>query len=430
MTLFLLGVNHRTAGLADREALALAPSEAFEMLSRFVHRGVLRESLILSTCNRTEIYAAASEITAAEQHVRDAVLRMRTRDLLAPGPHRYLLSGPAVADHLFRVACGLDSMVLGDVQILGQVKDAYTLARQVGSTGVLLDRLLEAALHTGKRARGETLIGAGHVSMSSAAVDMAAARAGGLAGRRVLVIGAGETARLAALHAAEHKPAALVVANRNPERAGLLAVEVGGTAVGLDRVPEMLRDADVVISATRAPCIVLQASDVRAAMADRSARPLLLLDLAMPRDIESAAGDVEGVTLRTLDTIQAVVGQALAIRTAEVPRVEAIAAEEAERFAGWMRSLGATPTLVALREHFERIRIEELERGLRHASADERERAERLTRVLVNRLLHVPMLRLKDADPTSADGQLWLKAARELFALGGAGHAGGRSHDA
>ena len=405
MTLFLLGVNHRTAGLADREALALAPSEVFEMLSRFTRRGVLRESLVLSTCNRTEVYAAASEITGAEQHVRDAILRMRTRDLLAPGPHRYLVSGPAVADHLFRVACGLDSMVLGDVQILGQVKDAYTLARQVGSTGVLLDRLFEAALHAGKRARGETLIGTGHVSMSSAAVDMAAARAGGLAGRRVLVIGAGETARLAALHAAEHKPETL-------------------------GVPAMLHDADVVISATRAPCTVLQAADVRTAMAARPARPLLLLDLAMPRDIETTAGEIPGVTLRTLDTIQAVVGQALAISTAEVPRVEAIAAEEAERFAGWMRSLGATPTLVALREHFERIRVEELERGLRHASADERDRAERLTRVLVNRLLHVPMLRLKDADPTSADGQLWLKAARELFALGGTGAGGSRRHDA
>ena len=197
MTLFLLGVNHRTAALEDREALALSPAEVLDILERLARRGVLREALVLSTCNRTEIYAVAAEITAAEHEVRHAVQQLRGRDLLEPGPHRYLRSGPAVATHLLRVACGLDSMVLGDVQILGQVKDAYALARQAGTAGVLLERLLETALHAGKRARAETAIGAGHVSMSSSAVA-AAANTVGLRGRRVLVVGAGETARLAA----------------------------------------------------------------------------------------------------------------------------------------------------------------------------------------------------------------------------------------
>jgi glutamyl-tRNA reductase len=428
MTLFLLGVNHRTAALEDREALALLPAEVLQILERLARRGVLRESLVLSTCNRTEIYAVAAEITAAEQEVRDAVTQLRGRDLLVPGHHRYLRSGPAVATHLLRVACGLDSMVLGDVQILGQVKDAYRLARQAGTAGVLLDRLLETALHAGKRARGETAIGAGHVSMSSSAVA-AAVDTVGLRGRRVLVVGAGETARLAARHAADHHPEVLVVANRTVERAEALVQEFGGRAMPLERLPDALAAADVVFSATSAPGTVITADAVRAAMAGRPERTLLMLDLALPRDVEATAGEVPGVTLRTLDTIRAAVDHSLSTRSAEVPRVEAIVADESERFTQWTRSLAATPTLVALREHFERIRSEELDRGLRHATDDERQRAERLTRVLVNRLLHVPMLRLKETDAASTDGQLRLQVARDLFALGASFDGGGR-HDA
>ena len=428
MTLFLLGVNHRTAALEDREALALSPAEVLDLLERLAPRGVLRECLVLSTCNRTEIYAVAAEITAAEQEVRNAVKHLRGRDLLEPGPHRYLRSGPAVAAHLLRVACGLDSMVLGDVQILGQVKEAYRLARQAGTAGVLLDRLLETALHAGKRARGETAIGAGHVSMSSSAVATAV-DAVGLRGRRVLVVGAGETARLAARHAADHHPAVIVIANRSEERAEALAQEVGGHPMPLERLHEALATVDVMFSATSAPGTVIAADVVREAMARRPARPLMVLDLALPRDVEAAAGDVPGVTLRTLDTIRAAVDQSLSTRSAEVPQVEAIVAEEGDRFSQWTRSLAATPTLIALREHFERIRSEELDRVLRHANDEERQRAERLTRVLVNRLLHVPMLRLKETDAASTDGQLRLQAARELFALA-VSFDTGRRHDA
>jgi glutamyl-tRNA reductase len=428
MTLFLLGVNHRTATLEDREALALSPAEVLDSLGRIARRGVLREALVLSTCNRTEFYAVAAEITAAEREVRSVVEQLRRSDLLAPGPHRYLLSGPAVCTHLLRVGCGLDSMVLGDVQILGQVKEAYALARRAGTADVLLDRLLETALHAGKRARSETAIGAGHVSMSSSAVA-AAVDTVGLRGRRVLVVGAGETARLAARHAADHDPVAVVIANRTIARAEALAREVGGRTVTLDGIAEAIADADVVFSATSAPCTVISAEVIRAAIATRPGRPLLVLDLAIPRDVEPAAAAIPGVTLRTLDTIRASVDQSLSTRSAEVPQVEAIVAEEAERFVHWTRGLAATPTLVALREHFERIRIEEVERLWRHASDDERERAERLTRVLVNRLLHVPMLRLKETDAASADGQMRLQAARDLFALG-ASFDSGRRHDA
>ena len=277
-------------------------------------------------------------------------------------------------------------------------------------------------------ARAETAIGAGHVSMSSSAVA-AAANTVGLRGRRVLVVGAGETARLAARHAADHAPAVIMVANRTIARAEALARDVRGQAMPLDRLTEALSTADVVFSATSAPGTIIAASVVREAMAARPDRQLLVLDLALPRDVDAAAADVAGVTLRTLDTIRAAVDQTLSTRSAEVPQVETIVAEEGDRFSGWTRSLAATPTLVALREHFERIRNEELDRVLRHASDEERQRAERLTRVLVNRLLHVPMLRLKETDPASTDGQLRLQAARDLFALGVSLDAG-RRHDA
>jgi glutamyl-tRNA reductase len=360
----------------------------------------------------------ASDAAGAEQHLRDSVLRVRGRDLLAAGPHRKMLTGANVARHLFRVACGLESMVLGDVQILGQVKEAHTLAREAGTTGPWLDRLFETALHAGKRSRTETAIGAGTVSMASAAVELAAQSLSGLAGRHLVVIGAGDTARLAVLHAAAHG-ASVTVVNRTRERAQALAAEVHGEAAAFDHLSETIASADVVVSATRAPQPVVTAAMLAGVMAPRVERGLLVIDLAVPRDVEPAAADVPGVVLHAIDGVRSVVDQHLASRLAHVPAVEAIADGEAVRFAGWMRSLGAKSTLLALRDHFERIRSEEIDRQLPNATREERDRAERLTRALVNRLLHVPTLRLKDTDPTSDDGQQRLLAAQELFALDG-----------
>jgi glutamyl-tRNA reductase len=243
----------------------------------------------------------------------------------------------------------------------------------------------------------------------------------GLGGRTLAIVGAGETARLAALHAREHAPASILIANRTEARAVALAAEVRGTACSLRQLPEVLGAADIVFSATRAPGFVITADMVRDAVRGRSGRPLILFDLALPRDVEPAAGGIPGVMLHAIDDVQSVVDGHLAERTAQVPHVERIVTEEAERFTAWTRSLAATPTVVALRDHFERIRVEELQRLLPHASAEERSRADRLTRALINRLLHTPTLRLKDADLQSDDGRWRLRAARDLFALGAAG---------
>jgi glutamyl-tRNA reductase len=424
MNLLLIGVNHRTAALEDREALALRDDEARALLTRLVAPGLLQEALVLSTCNRIEFYAVADSPADAETHIRKAVLALRDRDLLANEDQRYRLTGNDVARHLFRVACGLDSMVLGDVQILGQVKEAYTLARESGSAGVVLDRLFETALRAGKRARRETAIGTGTVSMASAAVESAEVELGSLRDRDVLIVGAGETARLAARHAAQRRPRRLVVANRHLDRAAQLAASVGGVATSLEDVPTLLSSIDVVFSATRAPAPLLFAQTVRRAMEVRPERRLLMIDLAVPRDIDPEAALIPGVTLRAVDSIQVVVGHGLEQRAAQVPTVERIVDDECGRFDLWWQGLGATPVVVALREHFERIRLEELQR-LRTASDVERERADRLTRSLINRLLHVPTLRLK-TDAASDAGHRRLAAVEELFALS----QGARPHDA
>ena len=286
MNLLLIGVNHRTATLDDREALAFGPSEAFTVLCSLIDGGAVSEAALLSTCNRTEFYVVAADADAGEHAVRDVVVRARHRDLLTPGSNRYEFRDHAAAAHLFRVACSLDSLVLGDVQILGQVKNAYQIARRGGATGWLLDRLFETALHAGKRSRAETGIGTGSVSVPSAAVALAADVCGRLEGQHVLIVGAGETARLAATAAQRHRPASMVIVNRTEPRAVSLCAAVGARARPFDRLADALADADVVFSATRAQGAVISVDAVAHAMTWRRERRLLLFDLAVPRDID------------------------------------------------------------------------------------------------------------------------------------------------
>lgn len=420
MHLLLLGVNHRTAPLEAREALAFSPGETVVVLTDLMRAGLVQEAALLSTCNRTEFYIVTGTPEVAEEHLRAAVARFRGRDLLAPGDHRYVRLDREVVRHLLRVACGLESMVLGDVQILGQVKDALALARQADASGLRLDRLFEVALRAGKRARTESAISAGVVSVASAAADLLRHELTSLEGRHLVVVGAGETGRLAARHLSKEHPASLTLVNRSVGGADAVSRELGcpATVLPLSRLGEALARADAVVTATRAPGFVVTGAIVAEAMRKRPERPLLLVDIAVPRDVEPSAGDVPGVTLHAIDAIQQVVDTTKARRAAEVPTVEAIVEQEAAKFEAWQRSHSAAPVVRELRDHFERVRAEEVERALRSASEEERERVERVTRALINRLLHTPTLQLKDADPESATGLARLRAARELFALG------------
>lgn len=411
--LTLLGVTHRTEGVERREGLAFGPDDVRRALEG---RGPdLPEALILSTCNRVELYAFGREPARTEQRLRELVREARGLDV---GDRPLVAHGGEATRHLLRVSAGLDSMVLGEVQIQGQVKAAWELARAAGACGPGLDRLLAAAVHAGKRARAETAIGTGAVSVASAAVTLATRIFGQLEGRTVLVIGAGETGRLAAQHLAERRPRELRIANRSPERAARLAEQVCGKPIEWTELEKALAETDVAVSATAAPEPVLTAQMVTAAMAGRRDRPLVLIDVAVPRDVDPRAAEGENVFLYPIDALQGVVDRSLARRREEVPKVETIIEEEAERYHEWLRGRDATPVVRELREHFEKVRAAELERSLKHFPEGERQRVERLTRALVNKLLHLPTTRLKDVDPDTGDGVDRLRVTRELFALG------------
>ncbi len=417
MHLLLLGMNHRTASLRERESLALDRDQTSRVLAAVLGRGAADEAFVLSTCNRTEFYVAATDPSIAVSGIDAALHDVKDAALSVAGGSTYQHSNGAAVRHLLRVATGLDSMVLGEPQILSQMKEAFGLARVQGATGTLLDRLIETALRTGKRARAETAIGTGVISVASAACELARRSMPSLDGRNVAVIGAGETGRLAAQHLARYCPGGVTIVNRSVTRAETVASAIGAAVRPLSDVGAAVAAADLVISATSAPGTILSADAVRAAMATRPGRPLVIIDLAVPRDVDPEAAAIPGVTLHSIDDIQTVVDGSLARRAAETPRVDAIIDEEATRFDLWVRALEATPLVRDLRDHFERVRLEELDRALANASDEERARADRLTRALVNRLLHLPTVRLKDTDPASHEGASRLRAARELFAL-------------
>jgi glutamyl-tRNA reductase len=430
LTLLLYGVNHRSAGVAERESLALSRDECAAVLTGTIGMGAGEEALVLSTCNRTECYLVTADPAAAYGRLRAAVAAVRGADLLAPGAHLYPARDGAAARHLFRVATGLDSMILGDVQVLGQVRSAFALARGAGTAGRFLERLLAGALRTGRRARRETAIGEGAVSVGSAAVEMLRREIGTLARRCVLVVGAGKTGRLIARHLAAQDAAQITVANRTGAAAETLAAEIGGQVLALEDLRRGLAVADAVITATGAEVPLIDAALAREVVAVRGGRPLVIVDVAVPRNVAPDVALVPTIALRDIDSLQTVVDQSLSRRLAAVPDVERIIEEELRRFESWRRSRAAAPVVRELREHFERVRTEEIERLLRGASDDERRRAERLTRTLVNRLLHVPTVALKAVDPVSDAGRARLQTARDLFALGrvparrGAPHAG------
>jgi glutamyl-tRNA reductase len=420
--LTLLGVNHRGADVATREALAFRPEEALALLRASRSEPALAEALLLSTCNRVELYACAADPEAGLAALERLLGAAKgATALAAASSSRYVRRGVEAARHLCLVAAGVDSMLLGEPQILGQVKDAAPPAREAGSLGVRLERLVDAAVHAGKRARSETEVGAGAVSVAAAAVTLAAKVFGDLRGCRVLVVGAGDTGALAARHFAERRPRSLSVTNRTPERALALAEALGARAVPWGSLGSELAEADVVATATSAPGPVIDAGMVSSAQRRRGGRPLVLVDVAVPRDVEPRAGALENVFLHDVDALQALVDQSLARRRREVPRVEAIAAEEADRWQAWVRGLEAAPVVRELRAHFERVCAQELAEGLRHFPVEEQPRVERLTRSLVNKLLHLPTTRLKSLDLDGEHGGLRLDTVRRLFAPEGGG---------
>jgi glutamyl-tRNA reductase len=380
-------------------------------------RRKVQEAVLLSTCNRTELYAAAPTV----QH-EDLAHFLLSRNDLDPEEavgHLTCTQDKETLLHLFRVASGVDSMVVGEQQILGQVREAYEVAVDCGAAGHVMAALFQRALHVGKRARWETEISRGAFSVGHCAVELAESVFGDLSGRRVLILGAGEMAKVTAAHLAEKGARAVFVANRNHERAQQLAQQLGGEAIGYESLGEFLKSVDILISSTSAPHHVLKREDMAAAMRARRAAPMLLIDIAVPRDIDPQVGKLDNVYLYDIDDLGAVVAADAAARQAEAQKVERIVQEEAEGFMRWLRSRAAVPALAALRESFERVMRQELahhEKRLQRLSPHDRQLLERMIAAVVNKLLHTPTTRLKKGflDGKGPEAERLL---RELFGL-------------
>jgi glutamyl-tRNA reductase len=417
--LLALGVSHRTAPLELRERLALTEGRAVSVLGELTESASVHEGAAISTCNRTELYLMAPDPVEAESLALGVLARKAEIRPTALVGHLYSLHGLDAARHLFRVAAGLDSMILGEVEIQGQVKRAYELALVEGATGPILNRLFRGALAAGKRARAETGISQRGVSLPSAAVALAQRILGDLADRRVLLIGAGETAELTARALAARGVHAVFVANRHHNRAIGLAERFGGEAVRFEELPAQLARADIVVSSTNSPHHIVERDELELVMAERAGRPLLLLDLAVPRDIDPGCRDVVGVSVHDVDGIQEIAERNAAGREAEARKAERILDSELVRFERWLASLEVVPTIADLRRRgqaiVERVLAENEGRWESVSDAD-RVRIERLAQAIARRMLHEPTLRMKrSAEDAAAYSQL--AVLRDLFGL-------------
>lgn len=417
--LYVIGTSHVAAPTSLREAVAMSAERARRFLAEL--DGVLpsvHEAAILSTCTRTEIYLVAPDRSSAEL-VRDRLVRRAADRAAEPERHIYLLEGEDAARHVFRVAAGLDSIILGEGQILGQVKEARRLAWSQGTCGTVLCQLLDDAVRCGKRIRTETRLCRGSVSIASAAAGIAQRELGGLEGRTVLALGAGETGRLAARMLAKMGPDTLLIVNRTRRAAEALAREVGGTAASFSELADVLERCDAAVCATAAAAPVLVPEMIRQVQRRRSGRPLVLVDIANPRDVDPAVSDIDGVVLLDLDDMRGRVEHSLAEREGQVEPAEAIVEEELAHFLEWLEARDVVPLLRALREAFHEMGEEVLESEVRRFGEQHREPLARATRSLLNKLLHTPTVRLKTLDPSMHTDILKLRAIEDLFALRG-----------
>lgn len=419
MQIGMVGLNYKTAPVEIREVLAVPAAEMPAALERLNGLAV-SESVLLSTCNRTEVYAVGHDAqeTCAELAQYLAELGgFPNPDGLRP--YLYQKVGMDAVVHLFRVACGLDSMVIGETQILGQVRDSYRDSDQAGTVGKVLHQLFEQAIAVGKRAHTETRIGQNAVSVSYAAVELAKKVFRSLDGRRCMAIGAGETAKLTVRHLQASGVREIIIANRTLERARCLAREIDGIAIPMSELPAYLQQVDVVISSTGSANYVLTVPMVAEAVRHRRGRPIFLFDIAVPRDIDPQVAALDGVFLYDIDDLQAVVTANLKERAEEAKLVERIVAEEADKFRTWTASLEVVPTIRQLRDKVEAIRQREVARTFnRLPDLTERERAviEAMTVSLVNKILNAPTQRLKGmADQGEAD--LAIETVARLFDL-------------
>ena len=420
--LLAIGANHKTAPLPVREKLALPDGRAARVLAELVGHDSVHEAVAISTCNRTELYLVTSDPVEAENLALGILSRqaeLRPTELLGA---IYSLRGSAAVEQLFSVTAGLDSMIVGEAEVQGQVKRSYEMALVEGVTGPVTNRLFRDALGTGKRVRSETDVSRSSVSVSSVAVKLAADFLGDLTDRRVLVIGAGENAELTARALRDRGVEALFVANRRYDRALGLAQRYGGRAIPFDSLPGELEHADIVVSSTGAPHQIVGREELEFVAASRMGRPLVMIDLAVPRDIEPSVRDCPGIALYDMDDLQAEVARNLSSRQAEAEEALVIVREEVARFGDWLDSLDVVPTISALRRRGDQIVeqvLRENESRWESLSEADRERVATLASAVVSRLLHEPTRILRDAAGEGTSYR-YVHALQELFGLEGA----------
>jgi glutamyl-tRNA reductase len=415
---FLLGINHRMAAVDIREKLAYKPAEALAALPLLKRQPGIQEAAILSTCNRTEIYVVADT----------------SRDLVKKSFFDFLsLSGKEVSDenlcyffeeeeaaaHLFRVASGMDSMILGEPQILGQVKDAYHLAMQAQSLAGILDRLFNYAFVTGKKVRSQTALCEGAVTVAHAAVELAQKIFGDLATHKTLLIGAGEMSELVASHLQDKGVAALYIANRTFEKAEKLAQRFHGEALPFADILGKLAAVDIVIGATSATEFILTRQNMVKPLLSRPAQPLFLIDISVPRNFDPRINELDNIFVHDIDALKQIVESNLAARREEIPKAEALIAGELQQFVKWHNSLEVAPTIAALREKMEHICETELEKCQSSLNEKEFKKVSTIARSIVNKILHTPTLRLKEyTQQPDGNGVFKVDIVRELFGLG------------
>ena len=416
--LLALGLSHKTAPVEVREKVALTEAQAGDFLRDLRGTADIHEAVAISTCNRMELYLVVGDPVEAESTVLSMLSSQAGIRPTALAPAIYSHRNCDAARHLYRVAAGLESMIVGENEIQGQVKRAYETALRKETAGPFTNRLFNAALRTGKRVRTETAIGERQLSLPAVAVALARELLGDLNGREVVILGTGETSELTGRALADSGVRAVFVANRRRDRALALARRYGGTSVNFDELPEELERADIVVAATASPHLLLEARELAEVMDARDHRPMLMIDLAVPRDIDSASAGIGGVSLYDIDDLQAVIARNRKVRQAEARKAEGIIEEEIQQFAAWLGSLEVLPTLAALRARANEIADEVLHENdgkWESASPRDRERVEALVQAVVNRLLHDPTVKMKELRDERA--HLRTAIVRELFGL-------------
>lgn len=412
-----IGLNHRTAPLDLRERLVIAEDKIPGVIKAMVEHPAVREAALLSTCNRVEFTLVTHDPDAAIAIVHEWFARQAKTDLDAISEHLYSHTTDHAVRHLFAVATGLDSLVLGEPQILGQVKSSYEHALAAGTAGHILHRLYQCTFAAAKRARTNTSIGRQAVNISSCAVELAKRIFGELSGKTVMIIGAGEMAELAARHLNGNGVRDILVANRTLERARKLAQEFDGHALTLNQLPEYLDAADIVITSTGASTHMLLPATVRKAMEKREGAPMFLVDIAVPRDIDPRVGELDGVYLYDIDDLQQVVQGNRESRESEAEQAHLLLEQDALEFLAWLKSLESVPLIRNIQERIEQARLEELEKARRYLKGmneEQHQSVERLSRALMKRFLHPTLTALKSL-PEDIEGDLLMGAARVFY---------------